>query len=189
MPNADIDIVFGSNAHTLLSDETRNALGDLRLRQAGDQRHMTPVGIIGPREASTVQLDTAEIIAYLLARADISLVCGGKGGVMEAAARGARKGHGLIIGLLPEEDANAANRYLSVALPTGMGIMRNALIARAACCLVAVGGGLGTTSEMALGLQWGKPTLTIADAPTLPGAMPFRTVETLMASLCKLLLA
>lgn len=183
------DDEFASHVQTLLSTETRNALALLLVRQQGDQRHLTPVGIIGPREATTTQLDSAAFIAYCLACAGVALICGGKGGVMEAAARGAQKGKGLIVGLLPEDDANAANRYLSVAVPTGMGIMRNALIARAACCLVAVGGGLGTTSEMALGLQWGKPTLTIADAPTLPGAQPFETVDALIASLCALLLA
>ena len=74
---------------------------------------------------------------------------------MAAASRGARDGGGIAIGLLPEDDDRNANEWLSVAVATGMGEMRNALVARSAS-LAAIGGNMGTLSEMALGLKWGR---------------------------------
>jgi uncharacterized protein (TIGR00725 family) len=84
--------------------------------------------------------------------------------------------------LLPEDDAAEANPYLTVALPTGLGITRNALIARASVCLIAVGGGLGTLSEMALGLQWGKPVFTTCGAPHVPGVERFDDIDQLVVT-------
>lgn len=157
------------------------ALERLASRQSGPNRLTMPVGIIGPRAATDEQLCTADSIASALASAGIALLCGGKGGVMEAAARGARKANGIVIGLLPEEDAKQANPYLTVALPTGLGITRNALIARASLCLVAVGGGLGTLSEIALGLQWGKPVFGICGAPQVQGIEQFEEQPALLS--------
>ena len=84
------------------------------------------------------------------------LVCGGLGGVMEAACRGARERGGITLGILPGLDRAAANPHVSVALPTGLGEARNALVVRAADALIAVGGGYGTLSEIALALKAGK---------------------------------
>jgi len=162
------------------SNDTRLALQRLSFRQKGVARHATPVGLIGPREATAAQLTAARDIAYVLADTGMVLLCGGKGGVMEAAACGAKAAGGVVIGLLPEDDDAAANEYLTVALPTGLGITRNALIARASVCLIAVGGGLGTLSEMALGLQWGKPVFTMLDAPQVPGTERFENVDLLI---------
>ncbi len=105
--------------------------------------------------------------------------------VKHAAARGAHAPGGCAIGLLPEEDARDANPYLTVALPTGLGITRNALIARASLCLIAVGGGLGTLSEIALGLQWGKPVFTICDAPPVAGVECFDETDPLVARVAR----
>lgn len=157
-----------------------DALQALASRQAGARKHVTPVGLIGPREATADQLAAAKSIAYVLAGAGMALLCGGKGGVMEAAACGAKAAGGVVIGLLPEDDAAAANEYLTVALPTGLGITRNALIARASVCLIAVGGGLGTLSEMALGLQWGKPIFALLGAPHVAGAEQFDDPDALV---------
>ncbi|RQS22716.1 TIGR00725 family protein [Burkholderia sp. Bp8998] len=140
-----------------------------------------PVGVIGPRDATDEQMRIAERIAHALAAAGVAIVGGGKQGVMEAAARGAQAAGGCAIGLLPEEDAREANPYLTVALPTGLGITRNALIARASLCLVAVGGGLGTLSEIALGLQWGKPVFAMCDAPQVAGVECFDATDRLVA--------
>ncbi|MFM0740213.1 TIGR00725 family protein [Paraburkholderia xenovorans] len=141
-----------------------------------------PVGLIGPREATAEQLEAARNLSYVLAGAGMTILCGGKGGVMEAAAFGAARARGIVIGLLPEDDANQANPFLTVALPTGMGITRNALIARASLCLIAIGGGLGTLSEMALGLQWNKPVFALLGAPHVTGAEVFEDVDALAAS-------
>lgn len=141
-----------------------------------------PVAIIGPREASPAQLDAAYRVGETLAGVGLALVCGGKGGVMAAASAGAAAAKGIVIGLLPEDHAGDANPHLSVALPTGLGITRNALIARASLCLVAVGGGLGTLSEIALGLQWRKPVFTLLDAPAVPGAECFDDIDALVVA-------
>jgi uncharacterized protein (TIGR00725 family) len=89
------------------------------------------------------------------------VVCGGLGGVMEAACRGAKRAGGTTVGILPGLDRSAANPYVDVALATGLGEARNALVVRAADVLVAVGGGHGTLSEIALALKAGKRVIGV----------------------------
>jgi uncharacterized protein (TIGR00725 family) len=84
------------------------------------------------------------------------LVCGGLGGVMEAACRGAKDAGGRTVGILPGTDRAAANPFVDIAIPTGLGEARNALVVGAADGLIAVGGGYGTLSEIALALKAGK---------------------------------
>jgi uncharacterized protein (TIGR00725 family) len=97
------------------------------------------------------------------------VLCGGREGVMEAVARGVAKERGVTIGLLPEPDARAANPHLSVVVATGLGEARNAIIARASFCLLAIGDSYGTLSEVALGLQFGKSVFGLAGAPAVRG--------------------
>ena len=97
----------------------------------------------------------------LLAEAGAVVVTGGLGGVMEAASRGAREAGGLTVGILPGTDRREANAHVQVAVPTGMGEARNALVVRAADALVAVGGQWGTLSEIALACKAGKPVAGI----------------------------
>ncbi|HEV2075345.1 MAG TPA: LOG family protein, partial [Thermoleophilaceae bacterium] len=85
----------------------------------------------------------------------------GLGGVMEAASRGAREEGGATVGILPGPDRGAANPHVQVALATGLGEARNALVVRAADALIAVGGGFGTLSEIALALKAGTPVVGI----------------------------
>ena len=94
-----------------------------------------------------------------MARAGAVLVCGGLGGAMEAACRGAKAEGGTTLGILPGTDRSAANPYVDVAVPTGLGEARNALVVRAADALIAVEGGYGTLSEIALALRAGKPVI------------------------------
>jgi uncharacterized protein (TIGR00725 family) len=148
-----------------------------------------PVAIVGPRDANPIQLACARNVGYLLGLCAVSMLCGGKSGVMEAACRGVSEAGGVAIGLLPEDDASMANPYVTIAIPTGMGIMRNALIARAATFVIAIGGGLGTHSEMALALQWGKPVFAIHDAPQVPGRITFEDEEALMLAVLRQLVA
>jgi uncharacterized protein (TIGR00725 family) len=89
------------------------------------------------------------------------VVCGGLGGVMEAACRGAKDAGGTTVGILPGSDRAAANPFVDVAIPTGLGEARNALVVRAADALIAVGGGYGTLSEIALALKAGKPVVGV----------------------------
>ena len=106
-------------------------------------------------------LAVAEEAGAAVAEAGCVLVCGGLGGVMEAACRGAKSRLGTTVGLLPGADRGAANGWVDVAIPTGMGEMRNALVVRSADALVAVGGGWGTLSEIAFALKTSKPVVGV----------------------------
>ena len=114
---------------------------------------------MGPGEASASQVASAEEVGRLLARRGAVVVCGGLGGVMEAACRGAQREGGVAVGILPGLDRGAANPHASVAIATGLGEARNALVVRAADALIAVGGAYGTLSEIALALKAGKPVI------------------------------
>lgn len=128
-----------------------------------------PVGVIGPREANAAQLTAAETIGRAFAELGLTVVCGGRQGVMEAACRGVAAGGGISIGLLPETDASLANAFVTIPLATGIGEARNALVARASFCLVAIGDSYGTLSEVALGLQFGKPVIGLEGAAAVAG--------------------
>jgi uncharacterized protein (TIGR00725 family) len=117
------------------------------------------VAVVGPGEASPEELHTAEEIGARLADAGAVVVTGGLGGVMEAACRGARSRRGRTIGILPGDDRDAANGWVEIAIATGLGELRNGLVVRAADALVAVGGGHGTLSEVALALKLGRPVV------------------------------
>ncbi|MCL6622623.1 MAG: TIGR00725 family protein [Syntrophobacterales bacterium] len=127
------------------------------------------VAVIGAGEAS-VELETlAREVGRRLAEAGAVLLCGGLGGVMAAAARGAREAGGVSIGILPGPDRRGANPFLTFALPTNLGHARNMIIAHAADALIAVGGSYGTISEAAIGLKLGKLVLALAVDWHLPG--------------------
>ena len=117
------------------------------------------MAVVGPGAASLEQEAVAEEVGRLLARRGAVVVCGGLGGVMEAACRGASRAGGTTVGVLPGLDRGAANPFVSVAVATGLGEARNALVVRAADALIAVGGAYGTLSEIALALKAGKPVI------------------------------
>lgn len=171
----------------MLPAPATEALARLKLRQHGPQRLRQPVAVIGPGDAGERECTAARAIAGHLAGAGVTIVCGGRGGVMAAASQGAAEAGGIAVGLLPEEDLSQANAWLTVALPTGIGEMRNALVARSAMCLVAVGGNLGTTSEMAMGLKWNKPVFTLYSDLALPGAVAVQDVGDMVTRLAELL--
>ncbi len=120
---------------------------------------MIQIGVIGTGESRKESDRLAFEVGAAIARAGALLCCGGLAGVMAAAARGARAEKGLSLGLLPGPDRAAANPYIDVVVPTDMGHARNALVVRAADALIAVGGGYGTLSEIALALKMGKPVV------------------------------
>jgi uncharacterized protein (TIGR00725 family) len=131
------------------------------------------IAVIGPGEAGLDELAAAEEAGAAVARARAGLVCGGLGGVMEAACRGARSHDGLTLGLLPGLDREAANGWVVVAVPTGLGEARNALVVRAADAVVAIGGGWGTLSEIALALKAGVPVVGLGTWEPAPrGEVP-----------------
>jgi len=147
-----------------------------------------PIGIIGPREATTAQCEFAEQLGASLACHGLQLLCGGKNGVMEAACRGHASRGGLPIGILPDDEWEAANAYVAVPIATGIGPARNAIIARACVVLVAIGGGVGTLSEMALGLQFNRLVLATSDAPAVAGVPIVSSVDEIIDSVARRLL-
>ncbi|WP_445487590.1 TIGR00725 family protein [Rhodopseudomonas sp. RCAM05734] len=153
----------------------------LRHLATGHKLRRVPIGIIGPRDATPTQYALAEQMGEALADHGLQLLCGGKNGVMEGACKGHARGGGLPVGLLPDEEWDTANPYVAIPIATGIGPARNAIIARACLVLVAIGGGVGTLSEMALGLQFKRLVLAMADAPAVDGVDRVASVEDVMA--------
>ena len=119
------------------------------------------VAVVGSGSAERDQTVLAEEVGQLLAIQGARVVCGGLGGVMEAACRGAKSSGGTTIGILPGLDRREANPWVDVAIPTGLGEARNALVVRAADVVIAIGGEFGTLSEIALALKTGKSVVGI----------------------------
>lgn len=119
------------------------------------------VAVVGPGEASAEEIEAAETVGREVAQAGAHVLCGGLGGVMAGACRGAAGAGGTAIGLLPGLDRDAANQWVQVAIPTGLGELRNGLLVRAADTVIAVGGAYGTLSEVALALKLGVPVVGV----------------------------
>ena len=120
---------------------------------------MIYVGVSGSSRAEPAEVAAAERVGELVASRGGVVVTGGLGGIMEAACCGAKAAGGLTLGVLPGLRRADANRWVDVALPTGMGEMRNALLVRACDVLIAIGGEFGTLSEVALALKSGIPVI------------------------------
>lgn len=117
------------------------------------------VAVVGAGDAGPELMRVAEDVGRGLGEHGAVVLCGGLSGVMEAACRGCRAGGGTSVGILPGDDRAAANEFVDVALATGMGEMRNALIVRAADVVVALGGEYGTLAEVAFALKIGRPVV------------------------------
>ena len=130
------------------------------------------MAVIGPGDAAADELEAAEEVGRLLAEAGAVLVCGGLGGVMEAACRGAHAAAGLTLGILPGRSRRDANPFVEVAVPTGLGEARNALVVRSADAVVAIGGAYGTLSEIALALKGGTPVVGLRTWELARGGQP-----------------
>jgi uncharacterized protein (TIGR00725 family) len=139
------------------------------------------VAVVGSGEAEKRHAAAAEEVGRLIAESGALLVCGGLGGVMEAACCGARAAGGTTVGLLPGVDRSEANRHVAVAVPTGLGEARNALVVRAADAVIAIGGGYGTLSEIALALRAGKRVIGL-DTWEIEGVAPADGPEAAVAA-------
>ena len=159
------------------------------LQQRSGHRLRVPVGVIGPRDATPAQMAVAQRVGMGLAQMGLAVVCGGRQGIMEAVAEGAASRGGIVIGLLPEPSPDAANAYLTHVIATGLGEARNALIARSAFCLVAIGDSYGTLSEVALGLQFGKRVFGLAGAARVHGVEHRSDAEAALLSVANHVLA
>lgn len=114
------------------------------------------VGVIGGGQTSKEIGELAKDVGRRIAESGAVLLCGGRGGVMEMACKGAKEAGGLTVGILPTTDPDDANPYVDVRIPTGMGFARNAIIAVASDALIAIDGRYGTLSEIAHALNLGK---------------------------------
>jgi len=137
------------------------------------------IGVIGGTEASAETMQIAYDVGKYIAGNNAILICGGLGGVMEAASKGAYENDGLVVGILPLSDKSSANQYVHVSIPTGLGIARNAIVVNASDVLIAFSGKFGTLSEIAIALNSGKPVVY------LPGAWDLRKLEPIDSSLYK----
>lgn len=139
------------------------------------------LGVIGGGEATPAIAAQAWEVGRAIARQGAILLCGGLGGVMAAAARGAREAGGVSIGILPGPDRQAANPYLTYTIVTNLGHARNILLAHSADALIAVNGGYGTISEAAIALKLGKPVIGLEVSWELAGLRPACTPQEAVA--------
>jgi uncharacterized protein (TIGR00725 family) len=127
------------------------------------------IGVSGSGGCTPEIEELAAEVGREIARRGGIVVCGGRGGAMAAAARGASEAGGLTIGILPGPDARDANPFIDLPIATGMGQGRNSIIAHTAEVLIAVAGGYGTLSEIALALKAGKGVVVIKPLMHVPG--------------------
>jgi len=119
------------------------------------------VSVCAPGDPSVEEGAAAEAVGRALAERGAVLVCGGLGGAMAASCRGAKAAGGATIGILPGSDPTAANRWIDFPICTGLGQSRNVIVAASGQALIAVGGGIGTLSEIAFGLRLGRPVILL----------------------------
>lgn len=115
--------------------------------------------------------DTSVELGKLLAESGFTIVCGGLGGVMDGVCKGAAQGGGDTIGILPSLERETANRWVKIPVATGLGQMRNMLVVANGDIVVAVGGGYGTLSEVALAKKSGKKVIAIGNMATVDGVI------------------
>lgn len=137
------------------------------------------IAVVGAASCSADEVCAAEEVGRCIAQAGAVLVCGGRGGVMEAACRGAVETGGVAVGILPG-DISGANRFCTVVIPTGLGIARNAVVVSAGRAVIAVGGAYGTLSEIAMALKLGRPVFGIRSWE-IPGVVPCLSAEEAVA--------
>ncbi|HDD63552.1 MAG: TIGR00725 family protein [Thermoprotei archaeon] len=120
------------------------------------------ITVIGSsKDISPKVYELAEKVGFEIAKRGAILVCGGRGGVMEAVAKGARIAGGITVGILPGVSRGEANQYIDIVIPTGMGHGRNFLNIVAGDGVIAISGGAGTLSEIGLAIAYGKPVVVI----------------------------
>jgi len=149
------------------------------------------VSVIGGSNPSEEETRLAEEVGRELAKRGVTLICGGLEGVMEAACKGAISQEGTTIGILPGNDRREANAYVKIPIVTGMGYARNAIVAKSAQAVIAIGGSYGTLSEIAYALQndipvigldtWSISRAGVEDRSIIAAYSPAEAVEKALA--------
>ena len=152
------------------------------------------IGVIGTSTASEEVYALARETGRLLAERGCVVVCGGRGGVMEAVCRGVHEAGGLSVGLLPGADKSEANPYVDIPLPTGLGEVRNFAVVSSSEALISIGGAYGTLSELGFALRQGKRVVGLKtwriknelgeDVPMIEAATPKEAVERVLEEVC-----
>jgi uncharacterized protein (TIGR00725 family) len=145
------------------------------------------IAVIGAGECSGRMAGLAEDVGREIARRGSVLVCGGLGGVMEAAARGAKAGGGQTVGILPGSDPGQANAYIDIPIATGIGYIRNIFIVRAADGVIAIGGKEGTLSEVAYSLIEKKPLVSLESWEVDPSILKAKDPQEAVALIFQML--
>ncbi len=145
------------------------------------------IAVAGGQDAGAEALRQAHEVGRTLGALGHVTLTGGRGGVMEAASRGAQEAGGLVLAILPGDDASEANPYVDIPVVTGLGLARNTIVARTAQALIAIDGQYGTLSEIAFALIAGTPVVGLGTweardaagtaAPVVPAASPLDAVE------------
>lgn len=140
------------------------------IKRQGGSAEMNPyIAVVGAGACPAPTYELARKLGFEIGKRGWTLVCGGLKGVMEGAARGCVEAGGITVGILPGLDRKSANPYISIAVPTGLGDGRNLLIIRSSDAVVAVSGGYGTLSEIALALKADKPVIGLETWKDIPG--------------------
>ena len=138
---------------------------------------MMQVGVIGSGKCYDDVCDVAFRFGQLLAERGVIIINGGLGGVMEAVSRGAKSRNGFVVGIIPSKDRKDANEYCDVVIATNMGHARNMIIVHSSDVLIAIGGGFGTLSEMAIALKEGKKVVAYKPPVLLEGIILAESAE------------
>ncbi len=149
-----------------------------------DTRKKIRIGVIGGNQPTRKFAKFAFEVGQLIAGRQAVLVCGGLGGVMEEAARGAKQAGGLTIGILPGNNPADANPYIDIPIATGLGYTRNSLVAMNADVLIAIDGEYGTLSEIAYGRIYGKRVIGLGTW-NIEGVVPVTSPEEAVELACR----
>ncbi len=153
-----------------------------------EKREKFQISVIGSSDPAPEWLVLASEIGGAIASAGATLVCGGLGGVMEAAARAAKEKGGLTVGIIPDYNKESANPFIDIIIPSGLGHARNILVAASGDLIVALPGSHGTRSEISIGLKLGKPVIGLRAWGTIPGVHQVNSVNEFDSELSALFL-
>ena len=134
------------------------------------------IAVIGGKRCSSQEAKLAEEVGRELAKRGVAVVCGGMGGIMEAACRGAQSEGGITIGILPGENRQVANPYVQIPIVTGMGYARNVAVVKSAQAVIAISGSYGTLTEIAHALQSGIPVIGLNTWTLSKNAQPDKSI-------------